>query len=84
MLNTADKVLTVRVPKSLGEKLQRAADRRGCNKSRIIREALQATLSQKSDLDENSFLAQAQDIVGCVEGPSDLSTHRRHFRGYGS
>jgi hypothetical protein len=32
---------------------------------------------------QGSCLALAEDLVGCVEGPGDLSHHKRHMRGYG-
>jgi hypothetical protein len=31
-----------------------------------------------------SILAAAGDLIGCVEGPSDLSTHPQHRLGYGT
>lgn len=31
-----------------------------------------------------SFLTLAQEVIGCVEGPADLSTNKSYLEGYGS
>ena len=31
-----------------------------------------------------SVLALAQKVIGCVEGPGDLSTNKKYMEGYGS
>ena len=35
------------------------------------------------DTSEQSALAAAGDLVGCVEGPSDLSTNKAYMAGFG-
>ena len=34
--------------------------------------------------EEVSVFEAAGDLIGCVEGPSDLSTNQRHMEGYGT
>lgn len=52
-------------------------------------EFLQAQM-QKRDLPSQkwqpgvSALAAAQEFVGCVEGPEDLSTNKKYMEGFGS
>ncbi len=35
------------------------------------------------DTSEQSALAAAGDLVGCIEGPSDLSTNKMYMAGFG-
>ncbi|NJN49180.1 MAG: DUF2281 domain-containing protein [Alkalinema sp. RL_2_19] len=32
---------------------------------------------------EKSFLAAADEFIGCLEGPGDLSTNPQYFEGFG-
>jgi hypothetical protein len=32
---------------------------------------------------EQSFLEAAGDLIGCLEGPGDLSTNPKYFEGFG-
>jgi hypothetical protein len=49
----------------------------------VIRMAIEAYESRGGRTARKSFLAQARDLAGVVEGPPDVSTNRRHLRGYG-
>jgi len=69
------KTLTVKVPKELDLKLAAVAAKRGESKSNLILKANEAVAP-------NSCLDMAKDLVGSVEGPSDLSCNKKHLKNY--
>jgi len=77
------KTLTVKVPEDLDLKLAAAAAKRGESKSDLIRTALESIVTANEAIIPNSCLELAKDIVGSVEGPSDLSHNKKHLKGYG-
>jgi metal-responsive CopG/Arc/MetJ family transcriptional regulator len=77
------KTLTVKVPEDLDLKLAAAAAKRGESKSDLIRTALESIVRANETITPNSCLDLAKDIVGAVEGPSDLSYNKEHLKGYG-
>ena len=77
------RLLTLRVPSRLAALIEEAARERGATKSSVVREALAAYLARDGTAPPLSFLAQAGDLAGCVSGPKNLSTDRRHLRDYG-
>ncbi len=77
------KTLTVKVPEYLDLKLTAAAAKRGESKSDLIRAALESIVNANETITPNSCLDLAKDIVGSVEGPSDLSYNKKHLIGYG-
>lgn len=78
------RTVTVKLPTSLNAKLDRAAKRRGQSKSEVIREALETLLNGAAQTRQSrSALELAGDLVGCIEGPGDLSTNPRYLDGLG-
>ena len=77
------KTLTVKVPEELDLKLEAVAAKRGESKSNLIRTAIISILKENKAVIPNSCLDMAKDLVGSVEGPSDLSFNKRHLKGYG-
>ena len=77
------KTLTVKLPDSLDEDLEKLACRRRVTKSAVIREALARYVVKSSPPAQRSFTALAGDLMGCVEGPEDLATNKDHLAGYG-
>ena len=77
------KTLTVKVSDDLNLKLAAAAAKRGESKSDLIRTALESIVNANEAIITNSCLDLAKDIVGSVEGPSDLSHNKKHLKGYG-
>lgn len=75
--------LTMKVPEDLGNTLTALASRRGVSRSLLIRELLQASLRNVREGEAVSCLDMARDLVGRVDGPSDLSTSARHMKGFG-
>jgi len=49
----------------------------------LIREALEAFLSEERVAQPESALSLALDLVGAFPGPEDLSTNPDYMRGFG-
>ena len=77
------KTLTVKVPEKLDLKLAALAAKRGETKSDLIRTAINSILKENEAVVPSSCLDMAKDLVGSVEGPSDLSFNKKHLKGYG-
>lgn len=77
------KTLSLRVPDNLDADLGAAADRKGVTKSLLIREALVELLAREDTPDRGSALAAIKDLVGCVEGPEDLSVNPDYLEDLG-
>jgi Arc/MetJ-type ribon-helix-helix transcriptional regulator len=77
------KTLTVKVPEDLDLKLTAVAAKRRESKSALIRAALDHIVKSSEANTPNSCLDLAKDLIGSVEGPSDLSYNSKHLRGYG-
>jgi len=75
------RTISLKLPEALATKLREAARQRGASKSAIVREALAQYLSCSGP--EGSFLALAEDLAGCVQGPTDLSVSKEYLKGYG-
>jgi predicted DNA-binding protein len=74
------KTISLKLPLSLNVRLERVARARGLSKSEIVRAALEQHLRDEQPI---SALELAGDLVGCSEGPSDLSTNPIYMEGYG-
>jgi len=77
------KTLTVKVPEELDLKLAAVANKIGESKSSLIRTAIEHIVTSSSAITANSCLDLAKDLVGSVEGPTDLSHNKKHLVGYG-
>jgi Arc/MetJ-type ribon-helix-helix transcriptional regulator len=77
------KTLTVKVPEDLDLKLTAVAAKRRESKSALIRAALDLLVKSSEAITPNSCLDLAKDLIGSVEGPSDLSYSNKHLKGYG-
>jgi Arc/MetJ-type ribon-helix-helix transcriptional regulator len=77
------KTLSVKVPEELDLKLNAVAARRGESKSALIRAALDHIVKSSDAITPNSCLDMAKDLIGSVEGPSDLSYNKKHLKSYG-
>jgi hypothetical protein len=50
----------------------------------VVREALEDYLSRDGQPDPISFAALAKEFIGCVHGgPPDLSSNKKHMKGFG-
>jgi Ribbon-helix-helix protein, copG family len=75
--------ITVKVPRSLSERVARIARERGLTISDVVREALEGVEEGSTRPKPGSALELAGDLVGSIEGPGDLSTNASYFDGYG-
>ncbi len=77
------KTITVKLPRPLAARLGARVEKQQITQSALVREALERYLR---DDDERgpSFLELAKDLAGCVEGPEDLSSNKKHLKGYGT
>lgn len=74
------KVITVKLPDALAEWLARTARELGRPQSDLVREALQRRSEGAGAPNCHDLLA---DVCGTIDGPKDLSTHRKHMAGFG-
>jgi len=76
--------ITIRVSESLVKRLKKHAGMKRRSESALVREALENYLGE-TPLSSSAYdLAKEADLIGCVRGgPSDLSTNRKHFEGFG-
>jgi hypothetical protein len=77
------KTLSLKIPQSVDVRLAALARSRKQTKSALVRAALEAYLGHEKPAAGLSCLDLVADLVGCFEGPGDLSHHKRHLRGYG-
>jgi hypothetical protein len=77
------KTLSLKLPDDIARVLEDRARSLRTTKSEILREALTGYFAQSPPPGKGSFLVQAGDLVGCLEGPGDLSYNKEHLAGYG-
>ncbi len=76
--------ITIRVSESLVKRLKKQAEMKRRSESALVREALEKYLLDSPTPSSAYDLAKAAGLIGCVRGaPSDLSTNRKHFEGFG-
>ncbi len=76
--------ITVRVPQSLTARLRSRSRAKGTTESELVREALESYLGHSAGERSAFQLAEEAGIIGSVRGAArDLSTNRRHLRGFG-
>lgn len=84
MAQRADAQLTFRLPKQVATDLTRIANRRGIQRSDLLREVAEQIVAE--DAKVNTPFERVKDLIGAVNsGKKDLgSDHRRHLaRGFG-
>jgi hypothetical protein len=77
------KALSLKIPRHLARELAARAESEGTTKSAILRNALTGYLSQAPPAKAGSFLSLAGSLVGCLEGPEDLSYDKTYLEDYG-
>lgn len=84
MSDMASQRLTVRVPRTLGNRLRDRSRANGQTPSEIVRNALETYLKAENSAGSAFDLAVAAGLIGFVKrSPRDLSTNRRYFEGFG-
>lgn len=77
------RTITLKLPDGLAARVSATVRRRGVSTSALVREALEDRLSRENGDRPGSCLDLAGDLRGALAGPPDLSSNRRHLRGYG-
>jgi predicted DNA-binding protein len=76
--------ISVRINAELEEQLQREASTLGKAESDVVREALKQYFSTKEPPVTCYDLAEKLGLIGSAKRtPKDLSTNRKHFKGFG-
>ena len=71
---------SMKLPESLDQRLGEIARARRVSRSFILREALEAYAATSGQ----SVARAAGELVGALDGPTDLSTAPEHMEGYGA
>ena len=77
------KTISVKIPEDLDLKLTAAAAKRRESRSALIRTALDHIVKSSETITSNSCLDLAKDLIGSVEGSSDLSYNKKYLKGSG-
>ncbi|HPO15310.1 MAG TPA: CopG family transcriptional regulator [Candidatus Hydrogenedentes bacterium] len=78
------KTVTLKLDEGLDKKLSATARKQGTTKSDLLRKALLLYMSSEIAVQPGSCLDLADDLIGCVEGPADLSTNKEYIKGFGT
>lgn len=73
------RIASFKLPEDLDQALTDLARARQTTRSALVREALTALAGQAP----KSVVDLAGGLVGCLSGPADLSTSRRHMEDFG-
>jgi len=77
------KNIAVKLPEDLLARLDAVARRRPRGRSGVVRSALERFLAEEEGTRPGSFAERARALAGSVSGPRDLSTAKKHLKGYG-
>ena len=77
------KTVSLKMPDEVDAALTATALREGVSKSSYIRAAVVERLARTAEPSPGTFLDRAGDLIGCLEGPEDLSIAQEHMEGYG-
>jgi predicted DNA-binding protein len=84
MSDMASNRITVRIPETLTSRLRSRSRANGSTESDLVREALESYLGCEPASRTAYELAEEAGIIGSVRNAArDLSTNRRHFKGFG-
>ncbi len=75
--------ISLKVPEALDFRLTQIAEKSGASKSELIRGALERMVATKHT-SKDSCLSMASDLIGCVDGPADLSHNKKRMKGFGT
>ncbi len=77
------KTITLKVTEDFDSQLRYTAVERDMSTSDLVREAVAEYIAKPIHARQGSFIEQAGDIIGSVEGPSDLSTNPEYMKNFG-
>ncbi len=75
--------LSLKLPEALDARLTMLARKRKQTKSAIVREAIEAFVRAPQGKKGISCRDLAGDLIGCAEGPGDLSHNPKYMEGFG-
>ena len=75
-------IRTVKLNNQLDSQLLQLVKKTGKKQSDIIREALTLYLLQQQP-EQSSIYEQTKKFCGIIKGPANLSTHKKHLKGFG-
>lgn len=78
-MTTPMRTVSFKLPEELDDALNELARSRGASRSALVREAIESLAKSK----RRSVTSVAGNLVGSVEGPTDLASNRKHMSGYG-
>jgi Arc/MetJ-type ribon-helix-helix transcriptional regulator len=73
------RTVSFKLSEQLDDALSDLARRRKSSRSALVREALEALATGR----RRSVTAIVDELVGSLDGPTDLSTNPKHMTGYG-
>jgi predicted DNA-binding protein len=73
------RTVSLKLPADLDEALTKLSERRHTTRSALLREALERLAREE----RKSVGELASDLIGSLDGPKDLSTARKHMKGFG-
>jgi predicted transcriptional regulator len=77
------RTITLKLPDGLAARVSATVRKRGVSTSALVREALEDRLGREKADQAGSCLDLAGDLAGALAGPADLSSNRKHLKGYG-
>ncbi len=77
------RTISLKLPEIVDDQLATVAKQTGKSKSEVAREALKAFFKNGDKSRPQSAYDLSKDLAGSVLGPGDLSTNKKHMRGYG-
>lgn len=76
--------ISLKLSDAMSRKLDIATHKKGISKSELLRTIIEDYLSHLNNKKNKvSFLELAEDLCGCVNGPSDLSVNQKYFEDFG-
>ena len=82
--NTMLKIISLKIPEDLADRLSRVADSRRISRSRLIRELIVGGLGVDNDTGSLSAYDLMQTGLGVISsGHRDLATDPQHLEGFG-
>lgn len=76
--------ISVRIDSGLRRRLEEESSIRGKREAELVREALEKYLRGREDRESCYDLAERMGVLGSLkDAPADLSTNRKHFKGFG-
>jgi len=80
----ASQRISVRVSREIAQRLKERSHATGARESDVVRKALENYLPNNGKEQTAYDLAQKAGLIGCIRNaPKDLSTNKRHFKGFG-